>query len=216
MYVPGAFQQTDLAQLHEFMENYSFATVVTTGPAGLQASHVPVLLDRSAGPQGTVFGHLARQNPQVNDLGSEALIVFSGPHAYVSPTWYQEPRTVPTWNYVAVHATGRLDSVEDPERLAEILKQSVTRYESSRPSPWLFDPVTEFHEQLMRGIVGFQMPVTRLEGKWKLSQNHSVPRRQRVIAALEEQGTADALAVASLMRDALPPESTPPDAAKAD
>ena len=199
MYVPTAFRESDTARLHEFIDHHGFALVTTDGPQGLVASHLPVLLDPSRGSLGTLIGHFARANEQAVDFGCEALVVFSGPHAYISPTWYETPNTVPTWNYVAVHAYGVLTPVEDRTVLAEILKATVHKYEGSRPTPWLFDSETEFHRKLMHTIVGFTIQITRLEGKWKLNQNHPVERRERVIKALNTLGGEDSLEIARLM-----------------
>jgi transcriptional regulator len=199
MYIPAAFRESDSARLHDFMERHSFALLTTAGERGLVASHVPLLLDRTRGLMGTLVGHFAAANEQSLDAGREVLAVFSGPHTYISPTWYQTPNTVPTWNYVAVHASGVMKLVEDRDRLAGILTATVAKYEASRPNPWPFDGTTEFHQKLMDGIVGFEIEITRLEGKWKLNQNHPPERRQRVIDALKELGGEDNLAIAALM-----------------
>lgn len=204
MYTPVAFRETDTGRLHEFIHSHGFATVTTHGSRGLIASHLPLMLDSSRGPLGTLIGHFARANEQASDMGCEALIIFSGPHAYISPTWYETPNTVPTWNYVAVHASGILQPVEDRAALAGILEMLVRKYEGSRATPWQFDPGTEVHQQLLHGIIGFEIEVTRLEGKWKLNQNHPPERRQRVIAALKTQGGSDPLEIAKLMSDGLP------------
>ena len=199
MYVPPAFRESDSARLHAFIQQHGFALVTTHGPHGLVASHLPLLLDPSRGPLGTLVGHFARANAQSRDFGCEALVAFSGPHAYISPTWYETPNTVPTWNYVAVHAYGALKPVADRSALAGILEATVRKYEGSRPKPWTFDPGTEFHQQLLDAIVGFEIEITRLEGKWKLNQNHPPERRQRVIDALNAAGGDDQLEIARLM-----------------
>jgi transcriptional regulator len=199
MYIPAAFRESDTARLHEFMQHHGFALLTTHGPQGLVASHLPLQLDTSNGPLGTLLGHFAKANEQARDFGCEALAVFSGPHAYISPTWYESPNTVPTWNYVAVHASGILTPVEDRNALADILQTTVNKYEASRPVPWKFDPLTEFHQKLLDGIVGFRIEITRLEGKWKLNQNHPLERRQRVIKALTEAGGENEQEIARLM-----------------
>jgi len=199
MYIPASFRETDPIKLHDLMDRYGFAQVITSSPAGLVASHVPVLIDSTQGKSGTLLGHFARANNQTHDFGSESLVIFSGPHAYVSPTWYATPNTVPTWNYVAVHAYGILEPVEDRHELSQILQMTVKKYEGHRPEPWGFDSETDFHQKLMEAIVGFRIEITRLEGKWKLNQNHPPERRQRVIDALREAGGEDRQAIASLM-----------------
>lgn len=203
MYVPAAFRVSDTDQLHGFIQNHGFAVLATSGSQGLIASHVPVLLDRSRGPLGTLVGHFARANEQARDFGSEALAVFSGPHAYISPTWYETPETVPTWNYVAVHAVGVLKPVDDAAALVKILEATVEKYEGQKPVPWPFDPATEFHQKLLNGIVGFEIEITRLEGKWKLNQNHPAERRQRVVTALQNLGGENHLEIARLMEAGL-------------
>lgn len=198
MYIPAAFRESDTARLHEFIQIHGFAVVTTHGASGLIASHVPVFLDPTRGPRGTLFGHFAKANEHAAEMGRETLVVFAGPHAYISPTWYATPNTVPTWNYVAVHATGLLAPV-DREDLVQILKTTVDKYEGSQPSPWSFDSATEFHQKLMDGIVGFQIEITRLEGKWKLNQNHPQERRQKVMDALNAAGGEHQLEIAALM-----------------
>ena len=200
MYTPTAFAETDLATIHAAIERYSFATLVSSSAAGIEASHLPLLLDRQAGPYGTLIGHMARANSQWRSIaGQEVLAIFSGPHAYVSPTWYAAPSTVPTWNYVAVHATGRLRLVEDSQELLQMVRDFVTHYERNMPQPWSIDATADFLDNLVRQIVGFRIEITRLEGKWKLNQNHPPDRRERVVAALQVQGDENSLAIAQLI-----------------
>lgn len=203
MYVPAAFRVTDTAVLHEFIHKHGFAVVTTMGSQGLVASHLPLLLEPTRGPLGTLVGHFAKANEQGLDFGCEALVVFSGAHTYISPTWYATPNTVPTWNYVAVHAYGVLKPIGDRTVLARILEATVDKYESPQPSPWQFDPTTEFHQKMFDGIIGFEIEITRLEGKWKLNQNHSTERRERVIKALNTVGGENATEIAQLMRSQL-------------
>jgi transcriptional regulator len=222
MYVPAHFAETDSAALHNFIERHSFGLLVSQVDGVPFATHLPLLLDRDSGPHGTLIGHVARANPQWQELaGRAALAVFGGPHAYVSPTWYESapgaavkpgsagdrPRgatAVPTWNYVAVHATGRAELVEAPDALLEIVQRSVTVYEASMPNPWVLDASGPFVERLLAQIVGFRIRIDALEGKWKLSQNHPAERREKVIRALEAQGGENATGVAALMRERLP------------
>ena len=203
MYIPSAFAESDSAKLHEFMRRHSFATRITQGEVGLVASHLPFLIDAEAGPKGHLLGHMARANSQWRDVRGEVMAMFSGPHAYVSPTWYEEPGTVPTWNYVAVHAYGTFHVVEERDGLLEILRRSVLTYENPRSEPWAFEESEPHVEKLLRAIVGFRIEITRLEGKWKLSQNQPERRRLRVIRALEAQGDEDSQAIAAMMRGTL-------------
>jgi transcriptional regulator len=148
-----------------------------------------------------IIGHMARANPQWRDAaGQTGLVVFAGPHAYISPTWYAEPNTVPTWNYAAVHAYGRLEIEEDPRALREIVARTTAYYEAGRDPPWRLDAESPMVDGLVKQIVGFRMTVERWEAKFKLNQNHSQARRERVIAALELQDDADGRKIAAMMR----------------
>ena len=202
MYIPAAFSETEPSRLHEVMKRHSFALLTSKGEHSLIASHLPLLLDADLGPNGSLFGHMARANPQWRYVEGEVMAVFSGPHSYVSPAWYEEKGTVPTWNYVAVHAYGHFQVVEEREGLLEILRRSVTFYESPRPEPWLFDESEPHVEKLLKAIVGFRIEITRLEGKWKLSQNQPEERRGKVERALDERPDEDSKAIARLMREA--------------
>jgi len=206
MYVPPQFAETDPATLHDLIESHSFGLLVSQVGSEPFATHLPFLLDRAAGPHGTLVGHMARANPQWKELaGRIALAVFSGPHAYVSPTWYEAENVVPTWNYAAVHAYGQVRLVEDRDSLLDIVRQSVAVYEAAMPRPWAPDWSSTFVDRLLGQIVGFRIEIERIEGKWKLNQNHPVERREKVIAALQTRG-GDARAVAAMMRAAMPAE----------
>lgn len=190
MYVPSALQVADPDQLAQFMAEHSFATVITEHDGAPFASHLPLLHERDVGSHGTLVGHMAKPNPQWQAAadradGVSALAVFHGPHTYISPTWYAEPNTVPTWNYVAVHATGRLRLIQDEQRLLQLLTKTVDNYEASQNQPWrIEDQDAGFIQKLLGGIVGFEIEIERLEGKWKLNQNHSAERRERVMSIL--------------------------------
>ena len=202
MYVPPHFAVSDPARLHEFIERYSFGLLVSQVDGVPFASHLPFLLDRTAGPHGTLLGHVARSNPHWRELsGQTALAVFSGPHAYVSPTWYEAENVVPTWNYVAVHAYGRATVIEDRAALFDIVQRSVAAYEAAMPRPWPADGSSAFVGRQLGAIVGFRIEIERLEGKWKLNQNHPVERRKKVADILGGQSGDDARAVAAMMRD---------------
>ncbi|QJW99557.1 FMN-binding negative transcriptional regulator [Frigoriglobus tundricola] len=205
MYVPPHFAESHLPTLHDFIERHSFGLLVSQ-LAGLPfATHLPFLLDRTREPYGTLVGHVARANPQWQELADRpALAVFSGPHAYISPAWYEATNVVPTWNYTAVHATGRVELVEEHSALLEIVQRSVTLYESAMPNPWALDTTGRFVERLLDQIVGFRIEIDMIEGKWKMSQNHPVERREKVIRALSTQNNAEAHAVAEIMRQRFP------------
>src|SRR5262245_23735877 len=200
MYVAAAFDETNLARQHSFVPEHSFGLLVSTLDERPFASHLPFLLDREAGARGTLIGHMARANPQWTQIaGQTALAIFSGPHAYVSPTWYQADNVVPTWNYVAVHAYGAVQVIDDSALVLDIVQKSVAQYEGPMKRPWSFDGSAPFIERLLAQIVGFRIEIEHIEGKWKLNQNHPVQRRHNVIEALQQQGDADALAISELM-----------------
>src|SRR5262249_7747423 len=149
-------------------------------------THLPFLLERTTGPHGVLLGHVARANPHWQGLdGQPVLAVFSGPHAYVSPTWYEAENVVPTSNYVAVHAYGTCRLVDDPDGITPILTASVATFERPMPRPWSLDPSSDFFRRMVRAVVGFRIEVNRLEGKWKLNQNHPRERREKVARVLE-------------------------------
>ncbi len=199
MYVPPHFAETDRTKLHDFIERHSFGLLVTQLGGEPFATHLPFLLERDAGPHGALVGHVARANPHWKELvGQSVLAVFSGPHAYISPTWYEAPNTVPTWNYTAVHAYGSATLLEKAA-VRDVVAQTVARYEASMPRPWTFDAASTFTDRLLDQIVGFRITIERLEGKMKLNQNHPAERREKVIPALRARGGADEIAIAELM-----------------
>jgi transcriptional regulator len=200
MYIPPAFAETDVSRLHDAIERYSFAVLVSNGSGELFGSHLPLLIDRSQGQRGTLLGHMARANPQWRSAADqEVLVVFHGPHTYISPAWYEAPQTVPTWNYIAVHANGRLELIEDEAETLAILNRTVENYEAHLARPWRLEESPEFVGRLAAQIVAFRIPIERLEGKWKLNQNRPVEQRQRVIEQLSRHGNEDACAIAEAM-----------------
>jgi transcriptional regulator len=200
VYLPPAFTEQHPEVLVEHIERYDFGLLVSHGAAGLVASHIPFLIERN-GEQLHLQGHLARPNPQVADLarGAEVLAIFQGPHAYISPSWYTIGPAVPTWNYVDVHAYGTARLVEDEEWLRRFLARLSERHEGSQPAWRMQNLPQSYLETMLKGIVGLDIAVTRLEGKYKLSQNRPAADRPGVIAALEAQADADAQEVARLM-----------------
>ena len=212
MYVPPYFVQHDPWILQSFVRANSFAALVSAGDDGAPvASHLPLLLDDERGAQGTLVGHLARANPQWQNFdGQHVLAVFSGPHAYISPTWYAEPNAadgtqhvVPTWNYTAIHVYGVCRLEHDINATLAILERYVEFYEANQPAPWKFAGDTAFARRLAEQVVGFHIEITRWEGKWKLGQNHPPERRARTAAALAAQDDRDSQAIAALMRESL-------------
>ena len=204
MYTTLSFAKTDLAVLHRAIAEYSFATVVSGSDSYIEASQLPLLLDRTKGLNGTLIGHFARANDQWKSAaGQKVLAIFSGPHSYISPRWYAAPGTVPTWNYIAVHCRGSLEIVDEHDSLLKIVHDFVAYYESSLPEPWSIDARDDAVDSLLKQIVGFRIPIEQIEGKWKLNQNHPRERRERVIAALNERGDENSLAIARLMQATL-------------
>lgn len=205
MYTPPSFVENDRNTLHDFMDQNSFATLISTDEHEPFASHLPLLIERDRRSHGVLTGHFARANPhwQVAN-GQRVLIIFHGPHAYISPGWVQSTTMVPTWNYVAVHAYGVLRTVGDPRHVRDILTRMVSRYESRREHPWSMDLADdEFIDKLTSAIVGFEVVIDRLEGKWKLSQNHSTERREQTISGLLGTARADEAQIARLMNETL-------------
>ena len=203
-YIPPHFRTTDEHTLREFMDTYDFVTIIGSSSDGLMASHIPVLV-RSSGATLVIVGHMARANPhwRLMDGATPALVIFQGPHGYVSPTWYENAPAVPTWNYGVVHAHGLPTVNEDEAFVRGVLEALVARYEGHREDGWR--PATvpaDFYDRMLRAIVGFEMPITRLDGKFKLGQNRSVEDRRRTIAELETLGSPEAARLAEFMRRA--------------
>jgi len=207
VYLPPAFTETRAEVLVAHLERHDFATLVTNGGGGIVASQIPFLVERR-GDGLVLLGHLARANPQVRELDDtrEALAIFAGPHAYVSPSWYDAGPAVPTWNYATVHAYGPARAIENPAWLRDMVRRLSERhegYEAARGNAaWQFDALPEpYVQSMLKGIVGVEFWVERLEGKFKLSQNRPATDRPRIIAALEAREDADSHAVARLMRE---------------
>jgi transcriptional regulator len=203
MYTPKAFEVTDLPLLHAAMKQSDLATLVTTTSQGLVATHLPLLLDESKGEYGMLSGHISRANVQwqETDSNAEALIIFLGLDTYVTPNWYpakqETGRVVPTWNYAAIHAYGRLSFTEDPEWLRTMVTALTNKHEASFPAPWqVSDAPKAFIDSQLKAIVGFEFEILRLEGKQKFNQNRSAEDRLGVIEGLRETGKTQ---VAALM-----------------
>ncbi|ANF89130.1 transcriptional regulator [Pseudomonas antarctica] len=180
MYTPRAFALEDLPELQQLIQHTRLAQLVTFGEQGLQASHLPLLLNPDEGPYGTLYGHLAKANPQWRELqnGNEALVIFAGAEGYVSPAFYpskaEHGKVVPTWNYLAVHAYGKAEVFTDAERLLTVVSALTDRHEGRRAQPWkVSDAPADYIDGMLKAIVGFALPIERLLGKRKLSQNRS-------------------------------------------
>ncbi len=206
MYLPPDFKEERVPVMHEAIRTAALGTLVTLGEAGLEASHVPMLIDPEPAPYGTLTGHVSRANPQWRRSAADvqALAIFPGPDAYISPAWYatkrQSGKVVPTWNYVAIHAYGALRFFEDAERLLRLVTRLTETHEAGRPEPWaVSDAPAEFVRGMLKGIVGFELPIVRLEGKWKMSQNRPAEDRSGVIDGLQREGGAREAGVAEIM-----------------
>lgn len=205
MYIPAHFAETRPAALHDLMRAHPLATVVTMSSAGLVANHLP--LHVHVGEDGGVVlqGHVARANPLWREdvSATETLAVFQGAGSYITPAWYpakrEHGRVVPTWNYAAVHAYGRLRAIDDPARVRGIVARLTDEHEAGRGEPWsLADAPADYIERMLRAIVGIELVVTRLEGKWKMSQNQPAPNRAGVVAGLRAETGDEGRAVARM------------------
>ena len=200
MYVPKLFAVEDVPRLQDFMEEFNFATLVTQRGGELTASHVPFILDRTVEPYGALRAHIAIRNPQLKDLqsGSQALVIFQGPHTYISPSWYVNPENVPTWNYTVVHAYG-VPKVGNKAAMVALLKDLVAKHEGSFERPWDFDSNARWVQKMLNEIVAFEIQIDKLQGKFKLNQNRAPEDRAGVIERLLASEDPAQRAVASLM-----------------
>ena len=210
MYVPQVFALDDKSEIDRIIRQFSFGLLVTAPGGAPQATHLPFLWDAATGPKGTLLGHMARANSHWRDFArlaaaeQEALVVFQGEHGYVSPNWYQPGPAVPTWNYLAVHLYGRPRLVEAPAEMRAMMVRLADGYEQGFETPWSLDSQpADYEAKMMRGIVAFEIPVTRVEAKAKLSQNRPAGDRTAVIAALEASGRAGDRELGGAMRKIL-------------
>lgn len=198
MYIPKANEETRTPVLHELIRSQPLASLVTFGKSGLFASHVPMILDEQAVPLGVLKCHVSRANMQWKDFAPdiEALAIFSGAQHYISPSWYEEKqatgKVVPTWNYVVVHAYGSLKVMDDADWLRAHVESLTTIHEAASPEPWaVSDAPADYIASIIKGIVGLEMRITRLEGKWKVSQNRSENDRRGVVEGLDTLGNIE-------------------------
>jgi transcriptional regulator len=206
MYLPRHFEEARADVLHRAINEHPFATVITLATNGLNANHVPLELAASEGPLGTLRGHVARANAMWRDVVPEvdALAVFQGPETYITPAWYRSKqetgKVTPTWNYVVVHAYGRLRIIDDRTWLRAHVGRLTARFEAPRATPWqVTDAPPDYLEALLGAIVGFEIPITRIEGKWKVSQNRSSADRESVVEGLRELGDRTSTVMADLI-----------------
>jgi transcriptional regulator len=211
MYIPKHFEETRLEVLHGLIRSHPFATLVIAGTDGLSADHIPFLLDDGAGEFGTLRAHVARANPvwQKFSSGVEALIVFQGPNAYVSPNWYpskqEHHKVVPTWDYAVVHVRGVPRAVEDGEWLMRIVSDLSAVHEAGQVKPWtVAEAPRDYLDKLLERIVGLEIPITRMAGKWKAQQPRPPADKLGAIAGLNAVGSDAALGVAQMIERAMP------------
>lgn len=207
MYVPEAFSLDDPAAVAGVIQSHCFALLVTASGGVPRATHLPFIYEPEPGPHGTLLAHMARANPQWRDFaalaaaGGEALVIFQGPHGYVSPNWYGPGPAVPTWNYVAVHAYGLPRLIEQEARVRAQQERLVESFEAGGERPWsMAGQDDKYIRRMLRGIVAFEIPVSRIEAKAKLSQNKSESDRQSVVAGLAASGRTGDLELAETMR----------------
>lgn len=201
LYTPSHFAAVDRAAIARLMHDHPFATLITPALPEPLVSHVPLLFIPGSEPHGMLVGHVARANPHWQHAAhGESIALFHGPHAYVSPAWYEHPaKMVPTWNYAAVHAHGVLELIDEPEDKRHVLDALAHRFEHSRPAPWYFDMPPRERDAMVGAIVAFRMRIRRLDAKFKLSQNRSDEDRGRVVDGLQAEGHPAAAATAEWM-----------------
>lgn len=199
MYIPKYFQINDQDIIYDFIERYSFATLFSQHNGEPYATHLPLILDKD---EGVLYGHFARPNVQWKDAeNQQVLVVFQGPHCYISPSWYETTKAVPTWNYVAIHLYGKMEILEDDKVILDSLNRLVNKYESPNSSYNLNELESSFIEGMSKGIVAFKIKITKIEAKAKLSQNHPVERQELIIEQLERTSNQDNIKIATLMRE---------------
>jgi transcriptional regulator len=219
MYLPSHFEEKRTDVLHGLIARHAFGTLVTLGAGGIDANHVPFEIDPGTGPLGTLRAHVARANPVWRDCSGEVetLAIFEGASAYVSPSWYpgkqEHGKAVPTYNYLAVHAYGPMRIVDDPAWLLALVERLTARYETGMATPWkVSDAPGDYIEKMLGAIVGIEIPIARLQGKWKASQNRPQADRAGVVTGLRSlapdalhDGNADPEAMAAIVAAGLAP-----------
>ena len=206
MYLPKHFEQTDRAQLAALMAAHPLATLVTRSGDGFTADHIPLMYDATQGDHGLLRGHVARANPLWREAaGHDVLAIFSGPQTYITPSWYPSKaataKVVPTWNYAVVHAQGTLRAIEEAPWLHGLVSDLTQRHEGPRAHPWhVSDAPDDYVQQMLRAIVGIEIPLTALVGKWKVTQNRSEADRLGVVTGLSGEAGENAAAMAALVK----------------
>ncbi len=200
MYIPPHTLIKDIQEMHSFIEKNSFAILITKNNGTINATHIPVLIEKNEGVYGTLYCHIAKANSQWKDFDKDVLVIFPGAHHYISSSWYETDQSVPTWNYLAVHAYGEMEIVTDRGDKIKIVKDLV-KYFEGKESTYSTDNLREsYFEGLLNGIVAFRICISKLEGKKKLSQNRSEESQKRVIYELEKADNDNAKLISDLMK----------------
>jgi len=206
LYIPKHYEETDIATLHALIDAHPLGAWVMTGDAGLVANHIPFLIDAERGEFGTLVGHVAKANPVWRSLSGEdeSVVIFQGPDAYVSPSWYpskkEHGKVVPTWNYAVVHAFGSPQAIHDHVWLMAMVERLTTKHESGRPASWkVADAPADYISKRLDVIVGIEIPIRRIEGKWKASQNQPLPDKMGIVAGLEAEDRPESVEMARLV-----------------
>lgn len=212
MYVPKPFDESDVGVLHRLIRAHPLGALVTLTARGLDANHIPFLVHADPAPYGLLHGHVARANPLWREWVQEvdALVIFQGPNAFISPSWYpskqQTSKAVPTWNYAVVHAHGPLRVIDDAGWIRSHVEELTNAHEAGRPVPWkVADAPADYIDAMVRLIVGIEIPIAKLSGKWKISQNRSGTDREGVVEGLTKEATPSAIAMADLVHQSLRP-----------
>ena len=211
MYNPKHFEETRIDVMHTLMRTHPLCTLVTLSAEGLVANHIPMLLRPAAGAFGTLVAHVARANPlwKETDFSMPVLVIFQGPQAYISPSWYatkqEHGKVVPTWNYAVVQASGLMQVHDNAQWIRTQATQITAERESAFDKPWAVnDAPRDYTDTMIKALVGIEIPITKLTGKWKVSQNQPVANRQTVVQALQADGGAQAVAMAQLVEERAP------------
>jgi transcriptional regulator len=210
MYLPKHFDERDPERLRSLIQRYPLGSLVTATESGLDANHIPFVFADTGSAAGTLHGHIARANPLWREgvRDAAALVIFQGPNSFISPSWYpskrENARVVPTWNYAVVHVHGVLRFVDDPAWVRSHVEALTREHEEKRDPPWaVTDAPADFVEKMVAAVVGIEISITELVGKWKVSQNRSISDRVGVAEALEREATPSGAAIAALIRETL-------------